>query len=113
MVEMVYAIVRAEYELVILTHSVSVFIDVDLEGRVVWMGGELVVVGEGEDSISEFHIVAVDRVRPLRTFVQRSIDSGVSVEVGSCPTDVPVDVCIRVEYVRPAERCRIFEIVYR
>lgn len=85
MVETVY-LAASEYQLMILEQIDTVFVDIDLQRGVVWMLGQLVVIREGYDVISEFPVGFTGLDRPIFAFVQDTLYACMGVEVGPFPT---------------------------
>ena len=105
--------VAPEHQLMELEGAVALLVHIDLEGGVEGMAGDLVVVGEGDDVVPEPFILGIRLVRPQLALVRRegTLDPGVGVEVRPFPAVRRVQVPVRVEDVRPAERARFAEVV--
>lgn len=113
MVETVY-LAASEYQLMVLEQIDTVFVDIDLQRGGVRMLGQLVVIRECYDVISEFPVGFIGLGRPILAFVQDTFYACMGVEIGPFPAKCRVipQPAVRVEDVRPAEWSGLAEIIY-
>ena len=95
-----------EHQFMELEGTVTLFVHIDLEGGVERMGGDLVVVGEGHDVVTEFFVGVIGRIRPLFALVRRegALHPSMGVEIRPLPSGCGIQVAIGIEDVRTAER---------
>ena len=77
------------------------------------MDREFIVVGKGDDVISEFLQGIVYFSRPVVALVKQSINLGVGVEISPFPTIGAIQCGIWIKNIRPAEWFRGLEAIYR
>lgn len=106
--------IASEYQFMILEQIDAVLIDIDLQQGVVWMCGQLIVVRECYDVISEFPVGFIGFGRPTLAFVQDALYTRMRVEIGPFPTKCRVFPTppVGIENVGAAEWSRFAEIVY-
>ena len=93
----------AEDQLVVFKQVVAVLIDVHLEGGVVRMHRELVVVGEGDDIVVELLQIVIDFAGPEFALVQRAFHTRVTMKEGAFPAIRRIQFPVGIEDVRPLE----------
>ena len=105
--------VAPEHQLVELEGAVALLVHIDLEGGIERMGGDFVVVGEGDDVVPETCILRIRLIRPLLALIrrERALDTGMGVEVRPFPAVRRIQVPVGIEDVRAAERPRLTEVV--
>ena len=91
----------AEYKLMVFEQSISMLIDVNLQGRVVGMGSQFIMVGECHDVISELAVGCIGFSGPVFTLIGRdgALHACVGMEICSFPAVGGVYFGIRIEYV--------------
>ena len=105
--------VAPEHQLVELEGAVALLVHIDLEGGIERMGGDFVVVGEGDDVVSEAFVLGEGFVRPFLTLIRRegALDTGMGMEIRPFPTVSRIQVPVRIEDIRAAERLRFTEVI--
>ena len=102
-----------EHQLVELVGAVALLVHIDLEGGVEGMDGDLVVVGEGDNVVVQLLVGVIHFLRPGLALVGRegTLHPRMGMEARPFPAVRRVQVPVRIEDVRTAERMRLAEVV--
>ena len=96
-----------------LEQVVAMLIDPDIKRGIHRMRGECLMVGESQYVIAVTHVVRVDDVGIVGTFVDAFVYFGMGVQAGPFPTDRGVEIRIRIVNPVTGEGLGTGEAVYR
>ena len=104
----------AEHQFVELEGAVALLIHIHLQGGVVGMFCELVVIGKGDDIVAQAAVYRVCIGGVIGAFVHRpgTVHPGMRMEVGPFPAQRAVQRSIGVEDIRAAERPGRAKMIY-